>query len=265
MAGERRRSAERSADIVSLDPVISDPALALLVLLVAGHLLGDCLPRPRERSAGGGPEGSLLLHVGFVLVVHLAVAAPFAGLHMAAAVLAIGLLHALVDWLKRRVTARGRKALVLLAIDQVAHISVIVAVWVVLVEVAGAPAVRIAAAGLEAWVTASVVLAAFAFNATGGSAIVAGVLGSLAREAEEADPAGTAGSGRLIGILERTITLILIMAGQWAAMALLATAKSVARFDELKEREFAEYYLVGTLTSLLVAILIGLGLTGLGI
>lgn len=43
-----------------------------------------------------------------------------------------------------------------------------------------------------------------------------------------------------------------------AALGLLIAAKSIARFEELKERRFAEYYLVGTLTSLLVAIVVGL-------
>lgn len=55
--------------------------------------------------------------------------------------------------------------------------------------------------------------------------------------------------------------LVLILMGQWAAMVLLVAAKSIARFEELKERRFAEYYLVGTLASLLVAILVGLVLT----
>lgn len=62
----------------------------------------------------------------------------------------------------------------------------------------------------------------------------------------------------MIGGLERTLTLILILLGQWAAIVLLITAKSFARFEELKERRFAEYYLIGTLTSLLVAILTGI-------
>jgi formate/nitrite transporter FocA (FNT family) len=36
-------------------------------------------------------------------------------------------------------------------------------------------------------------------------------------------------------------------------------AKSIARFEELKQREFAEYFLVGTLASVLV----GIGLVAL--
>lgn len=45
----------------------------------------------------------------------------------------------------------------------------------------------------------------------------------------------------------------------WQAVALVVAVKSIARFEELKQRAFAEYFLVGTLTSVLVAIvLVGL-------
>jgi len=75
---------------------------------------------------------------------------------------------------------------------------------------------------------------------------------------------GVPGSGRIIGQLERTLGLVLILIGQWAALAILIAAKSVARFEELKEREFAEYYLVGTLSSLTVAVAVGMLLGKLG-
>jgi hypothetical protein len=54
----------------------------------------------------------------------------------------------------------------------------------------------------------------------------------------------------VIGILERLFTLTLILMNQWAALGLLVAAKSLARFKDLEDRKLAEYYLVGTLTSL---------------
>lgn len=56
--------------------------------------------------------------------------------------------------------------------------------------------------------------------------------------------------GSRIGTLERWIVLVLGVAGRWEAVALVMGAKSIARFEE----PFAEYFLVGTLSSLLVAI-----------
>jgi hypothetical protein len=66
--------------------------------------------------------------------------------------------------------------------------------------------------------------------------------------------------GRTIGALERAIALTLVLLGQYGALGLIVAAKSVARFKALEDREFAEYFLIGTLASLLLALAGGLGL-----
>jgi len=40
----------------------------------------------------------------------------------------------------------------------------------------------------------------------------------------------------------------------------IIAAKSLARFKQLEDREFAEYFLVGTLASFLLAVLVGVGI-----
>ncbi len=69
---------------------------------------------------------------------------------------------------------------------------------------------------------------------------------------------GLEGAGAIIGILERIFTLTFVLIGQYTALALIFAAKSIARFEDLKNRKFAEYYLIGTLSSLLFAMLIGI-------
>jgi hypothetical protein len=69
---------------------------------------------------------------------------------------------------------------------------------------------------------------------------------------------GIEGAGMAIGILERVFTLTLVLVGQYAAIALIFTAKSIARFEELKKRQFSEYYLIGTLSSILFALAVGI-------
>lgn len=61
--------------------------------------------------------------------------------------------------------------------------------------------------------------------------------------------------GSLIGKLERLLVLIFGMMGLYSSIALVLTAKSIARFKQLEDKEFAEKYLVGTLISILIAIL----------
>ena len=61
--------------------------------------------------------------------------------------------------------------------------------------------------------------------------------------------------GALIGMLERFVILLLGALGLYSSIALVLTAKSLARFKQLENKDFAEKYLVGTLMSLIIAIL----------
>lgn len=59
--------------------------------------------------------------------------------------------------------------------------------------------------------------------------------------------------GRVIGLLERTFLYFLIIWNQVGAIAILIALKSLARFKDLEDRTFAEYFLVGSLLSILTA------------
>ncbi len=65
-------------------------------------------------------------------------------------------------------------------------------------------------------------------------------------------------AGLTIGVLERIFTVTFVLADQYTAIALIFAAKSIARFEELKDRRFSEYYLIGTLSSILIALLVGI-------
>jgi hypothetical protein len=65
--------------------------------------------------------------------------------------------------------------------------------------------------------------------------------------------------GRLIGNLERIVLTIVVAAGSYTALGFLIAAKGLVRFEEFeKSREFTEYFLVGSLSSVLVALCAGL-------
>jgi hypothetical protein len=67
--------------------------------------------------------------------------------------------------------------------------------------------------------------------------------------------------GRLIGNLERIVLTIVVAAGSYAALAFLVAAKGVVRSDEFeKNRDFTEYFLIGSLSSVLVALCAGMAL-----
>lgn len=65
-----------------------------------------------------------------------------------------------------------------------------------------------------------------------------------------------AGAGAMIGILERLIMAISLVFGQFTAIGLVFTAKSIARYNKISESQsFAEYYLIGSLFSMISVLL----------
>jgi hypothetical protein len=77
----------------------------------------------------------------------------------------------------------------------------------------------------------------------------------------ELDHKSLPNAGKYIGIIERLFVLTFIILGRWEAIGLLITAKSVFRFNDLKERnsrKLTEYILIGTLLSFGLAIISGI-------
>lgn len=243
---------------------VTSPDTLLFWLLLAGHLLGDFLFQTRGMVVHKARGRWLFAHAATVFLVHAAVLAPMITLPLAGTLILVAAAHAVIDRAKARWRRKVPGPLGLFLADQTLHLLVLAGVFV-LVGRYVPPPLHLPAATVEAWTLAALVAGSFAFNANGGSAIVDATLASLSPGLEEEDRGGAGddgvpGSGRLIGILERTIALVLILLGQWAMIGFLLTAKSIARFEALKKRRFAEYYLSGTLASLLVVVLTGLAL-----
>jgi hypothetical protein len=69
------------------------------------------------------------------------------------------------------------------------------------------------------------------------------------------EPQNSNRAGAFIGTVERFTILVLLSVEQYSAIGLVLTAKSVARYNKItREKQFAEYYLLGTLLSTLLAI-----------
>lgn len=64
--------------------------------------------------------------------------------------------------------------------------------------------------------------------------------------------------GRIIGLLERFIVLLLMAVQAYQAIAFLMAAKGLIRSKDLESRDFAEYFLIGTLASMALALLGGI-------
>ncbi len=155
----------------------------------------------------------------------------------------------------------------LFAADQVAHLAVLVAAWAVLLTDAapfayaadlGARLAGSDPATFHRTVLAMVVVASLLIvNVRAASMFVATLVRPPHVPADATRPS-EARVGAAIGILERLLICALVLGGAVATIGLVVAAKTLARFKQLDDREFAEYYLLGTLASVTVAVITSL-------
>ena len=68
---------------------------------------------------------------------------------------------------------------------------------------------------------------------------------------------GAKNGGFIIGILERTFILVIMILNQPSIIGFVLAVKSVARFKKLEDENFAEYFIIGTFISFIIAIIGG--------
>ncbi|MDP4161832.1 MAG: DUF3307 domain-containing protein [Bacillota bacterium] len=64
--------------------------------------------------------------------------------------------------------------------------------------------------------------------------------------------------GKLIGYIERLLVILLTFNSAYPAIGFIVAAKSIARFKQMDDRDWAEYFLLGTLTSMFIGISLGI-------
>jgi riboflavin transporter FmnP len=120
--------------------------------------------------------------------------------------------------------------------------------------------------GREKWSMVLLITAAYFFVVDGGTKFVRGVLdkfpGLYTAVTTKLNTQGGSeheeNVGEWIGVLERIIALTFILTGSFTALAFALTAKSIARFKELEDKQFSEYYILGTSASLIAALFAGM-------
>jgi len=63
-------------------------------------------------------------------------------------------------------------------------------------------------------------------------------------------------AGRVIGVLERVLIFAGLTVSSWEILAGVIALKTVARYSKLDEQNRAEYFLIGSLASILWAVLV---------
>lgn len=225
---------------------------SLLAFLIAGHTVGDFVLQTRRMALGKGQPRWLLAHAGAVTAAHVICLLPVWSGAVIVVALGVGVLHGLVDGAKTRLLRGRDERFWPFALDQLVHLLILLGAALLLSRLPLRPWFPELARGSGFFSVAAWFLAAYAFNVNGSSSLVRAVLRRFTPP--EAADGEQPGAGRVIGVLERLITLTLVLLDQWGALGFVLAAKSIARFKDLDQRLSAEYYLIGTLMSLTLAV-----------
>ena len=233
--------------------------MLIFLQLYLAHLVADFLLQPNWIARRKTEIVPLATHAGIHVVC--AIAAVNLGLdrNVIVAIVAVAVVHALIDHVKARFSKDGWIAF---SVDQAAHLMVVAlaSTWLAASWSGVMSTVRSTATNPLVYLYGcAYVLAVF-----GGGYLVQKItqsfLALIQTDMALLKP-GLPSAGKYIGWVERFLILTLVVAGHEGAIGFLLAAKALARYPEIKgdtKGHFAEYFLIGTLTSVGLALIVGI-------
>lgn len=227
--------------------------IVLFTKLLLAHLIGDFVLQPSRwvihKEANKIKSKYLYIHV----LLHFVLAAILVwDVKVLPLIAIVAASHFIIDVLKLYSTSLFKRSSIAFFIDQLLHIIVL---YIVAYFSNLSSHIHQFFATLD-WVMVTAVI----FVTYPAAIIMAKLLEGLSDQIE-LDHRSLSNAGTYIGILERLFVLTFIMLQKWEAIGLLIAAKSVFRFNDLKEsnnRKLTEYILIGTLLSFGLAVLAGI-------
>lgn len=231
-------------------------SLLIFHLLADFYFQPDWLARKKESS-----RGHLTIHcLIYALVVGIGMSW-LLGLSISgflALFAALAASHVAIDGMLRKPMKEVLSPALAFALDQGLHLVVLALVFLIVAATNGDAAISRLDELVLGWSVELTWTLGILMSCLPGSVAVSKILDS-ARDNCEGPNFSKIHSGKRIGVLERLIVLALTLQGQYSAIAFVFTAKSIARFKEIESsRDFAEVYLLGTLTSVAIAMFSGM-------
>jgi len=238
--------------------------MLLFLKLYLSHLIADFLLQPNWIAKDKKRINRLLLHSAIHIAVTIAILNVAVNTKILFAILILATSHACFDYIKARFTKDEWLAFTL---DQGAHLFVIIVIGIWLSTGRWKNALSI----LDLIVNSEklyLYVSVYIGVIFGGGYFVQKVtqyfMNQIDKKFLQSKP-GLRNAGKYIGWLERGLITTFIITGYSEGIGLLLAAKTIARYPEIKSEEtkpdeslhFAEYFLVGTLTSVGIAVLAG--------
>lgn len=230
----------QSLPAVHLDEQKRITMLTTALALLVAHLLADYPLQNSWIVANKKKPLAMGAHIGVVFLLTL-----LALRGEVIPAITIAALHLGIDLIKTHFAPETLWAYVA---DQVAHLATLAGVLWLWPALGGLWPETTPIVQYLLTITAGMILCVFA----GGPAI-----GLLMKDFVDSQPPGLPQAGRMIGLLERALIFLMVLAGQPAGIGFLIAAKSVLRFDTAsKDQRASEYVIIGTLASFGWALLI---------
>lgn len=227
--------------------------IRLILQLLIAHLLSDFILQPQswsDRKMKGAITWIHIYHILIVGILSYGLSLDF-GFWKAAILLTI--IHLLTDILKSWLILRN-PAKDYFFLDQFIHLISIIGVVLLYSQCNGIVFF------LDVEVRTIAIIAGFIFCAKPSNILIKYLFKAFSitipkEDVENSEEMGLPNAGKLIGIVERFLTLALIIMCQYEAVGLIIAAKSILRFSGAQK---SEYVLVGTLLSFGIAIFSGI-------
>jgi len=231
----------------------------LILLQLMAHLIADFMLQSQAWCTKKEKQVFSKQHFYHALIVAIVAFIFSFDLYFGISAAIIGLSHYAIDTLKSYyVKKHDDKKAILFFTDQILHVIILSLVsWIYLTYFVPRPVFH-----FQLSLHATAVIAAFIFCSKPANIFIRNTFKLFNLNIPKADPANKEtenekeleNAGKLIGVMERFMTLALILSTQFAAVGLIIAAKSILRFNNQQKNE---YILVGTLLSFGFAILIG--------
>lgn len=244
----------------------------IFVILLIGHLLGYFYFQPqwmveRENKEGRATLWHELIYPAFIILPFLLLfTAPWAVWGL---ILLVSLLRVVFNIVKGQYISQKpffkERPLLMFAVYQAIHILALLSIARFYATCNTVAYSVIGACLKEFYTSLHLDLSAcelirlvclFLFLGEPVNVIVRKIIKTTTGKIDSNQSAGDQKAGRVVGVLERYLTAILIILEQYTAVGFAFTAKSVTRFSKIsKDQDFAEQYLIGTMSSLLFTLI----------
>ncbi|QYR62264.1 DUF3307 domain-containing protein [Fusobacterium polymorphum] len=240
----------------------------IVAILISVHLLADFLFQTSAYSEKKRKKlKPLLLHCFIYFIVFEIVLLSILQFKKAFLLgMIISVLHFFINFTKNKLEKsfpQRRLQIWIFSINQLIHFVILIGIYYIFNLANSVSNLYLKLEGYENFKTIILYISVFSIIFEPASLFIRKLFTSISPKTYPKENLEELKAGNIIGKLERIIIAILLLNNQFGVIGFVLTAKSIARFKQMEDKNFAEKYLIGTLTSFLIVLVTVLILKGL--